>query len=314
MSTDTERLPDVRIRDPHILADAESGNYYLTSSLRRSEQHPCGGVEVRTSRNLVDWGLPVPVYSVSEDNWGRAGVWAPEMHAYRGWYYLFLTHNSDEPLPGVERGASLEPGYPPLVCRGSQVLLSSSPLGPFRAFHHRPHLSISMMTLDGTLWIEEGVPYMVYCHEWVQMQDGTVEMVRLKDDLSDVAGAPQVLFRGSDAPWGTGSRQEPRSYVTDGPCLYRTRTGHLLMIWSSFVHGVYTTGIAHSESDTLAGPWRQQAEPLFTEDGGHGTIFTRFDDQPMLVLHQPNRVPDEHAWLFELEDTGETVRIRRPYP
>ncbi|MFO7696202.1 MAG: glycoside hydrolase family 43 protein [Anaerolineae bacterium] len=314
MSTRTERLPDVRIRDPHILVDAATETYYLTSSLRRSEQHPFGGVEVRASRNLVDWERPEPVYAVPEENWGRAGVWAPEMHAYRGWYYLFLTHNSDEPLPGVERGASLEPGYPPLVCRGSQVLLSSSPLGPFRPFHPRPHLPMAMMTLDGTLWIEEGVHYMVYCHEWVQIGDGTVEAVRLRDDLSDVAGAPRVLFRGSEAPWGNGSRQEPRSYVTDGPCLFRTRTGRLLMIWSSFAHGVYTTGVAHSDSGKLAGPWRQQAEPLFTEDGGHGTIFRRFDDQPMLVLHQPNRVPDEHARLLELDDTGDTVRIRRPFP
>ncbi len=195
VSTRTERLPDVRIRDPHILADAESGNYYLTSSLRRSEQHPCGGVEVRTSRTWSTGDLPVPVYAVPEDNWGRAGVWAPEMHAYRGWYYLFLTHNSDEPLPGIAPGPVCI-GTLRTVRRGSQVLLSASPLGPFRVFHSRPHLPASMMTLDGTLWIEDGAPYMVYCHEWVQMQDGTVEMVRLKDDLSDVAGRTASALPG----------------------------------------------------------------------------------------------------------------------
>ncbi|MHB1318109.1 MAG: glycoside hydrolase family 43 protein [Anaerolineae bacterium] len=314
MSSQTHRLPDVRIRDPHILADAATHTYYLASSLRHAEGHPYGGVEVRTSRDLVNWEAPVAAYSVPEEGWGREGVWAPDMHLYRGWYYLFLTHNSREPLPGVQPGTTLGPGYPPLVRRGSQVLLSSSPLGPFRHFHNRPHLPVSMMTLDGTLWLEDGVPYMVYCHEWVQTRDGTVEMVRLKDDLSDVAGAPRLLFRGSEAPWGTGSRQQAGAYVTDGPSLYRTHTGHLLMIWSSFVSGVYATGVAHSESDTLAGPWRQQTEPLFIEDGGHGTIFRRFDGQPMLVLHQPNRVPDEHAWLFELEDTGDTVRISRPFP
>jgi hypothetical protein len=308
------RLADVRIRDPHILADAETHTYYLCASLRRSDAHPYGGVEVFSSRDLIDWDAPVPVYTVSEDCWGREGVWAPELHRYRGWYCLFLTHNSADPLTGDEPGATLGPGYPPLVRRGSQVLLSASPLGPFRQFHNRPHLTAGMMTLDGTLWIEDGVPYMVYCHEWVQMRDGTVEMVRLKDDLSDVAGAPRTLFRGSDAPWGTGGREQAGAYVTDGTCLYRTRTGHLLIIWSSFVDGVYTTGVAHSHSDTLSGPWRQQAEPLFTEDGGHGTIFCRFDGQPMLILHQPNRVPDEHARLFELEDTGDTVRILRPFP
>ncbi len=63
----------------------------------------------------------------------------------------------------------------------------------------------------------------------------------------------------------------------------------------------------------LRGPWVQQAKPLFAEDGGHGMIFKRFDGQLMLVLHQPNKVT-ERARLFELEDTGETLRIKRPFP
>src|SRR5208283_5178235 len=47
-----------------------------------------------------------------------------------------------------------------------------------------------MMTLDGTFWVEDGVPYMVYCHEWVQIVNGTVEMIRLADDLSGTVGEP----------------------------------------------------------------------------------------------------------------------------
>jgi hypothetical protein len=85
------------------------------------------------------------------------------------------------------------------------------------------------------------------------------------------------------------------------------------MIWSSFSTRGYTTGVAISDSGRLNGPWRQQAEPLFADDGGHGMIFTRFDGQLMLVLHQPNKIT-ERARLFELEDTGETLRILRPFP
>jgi hypothetical protein len=50
----------------------------------------------------------------------------------------------------------------------------------------------------------------------------------------------------------------------------------------------YTTGLAIADSGKLAGPWRQQAEPVFAEDGGHAMIFRRFDGQLMLALHQPN--------------------------
>jgi hypothetical protein len=57
-----------------------------------------------------------------------------------------------------------------------------------------------MMTLDGTLWVEDELPYMVFCHEWVQIKDGTVESVRLKDDLSanhwDKMERPGVVIEG----------------------------------------------------------------------------------------------------------------------
>jgi len=41
---------------------------------------------------------------------------------------------------------------------------------------------------------------MVYAHEWIQVIDGTMEAIRLKDDLSDSIGEPIHLFKASDAP------------------------------------------------------------------------------------------------------------------
>ena len=75
---------------------------------------------------------------------------------------------------------------------------------------------------------------MVYCHEWIQMRDGTMEVVPLKEDLSDRAGEPVRLFAASEA---AGAVQDPkRSFVTDGPFLYRSKNGSLLMIWSTFIN------------------------------------------------------------------------------
>jgi len=169
-----------------------------------------------------------------------------------------------------------------------------------------------MMTLDGTFWVEDGVPYMVYCHEWVQIVNGTVEMIRLADDLSGTVGEPTRLFFGNDGPWAKRSDQYG-GWVTDGPYFYQSKSGKLFMIWSSGGATGYATGLAISDSGKLKGPWRQQAAPLFADDGGHGMIFRRFDGQLMLVLHQPN-LATERARLFELEDTGETLRIVRPFP
>jgi arabinan endo-1,5-alpha-L-arabinosidase len=47
-----------------------------------------------------------------------------------------------------------------------------------------------------------------------------------------------------------------------------------------------------------------------TENGGHPMLFHRFDGQLMLMLHQPNKVPNERARLLEVEDLGDTLRLK----
>jgi beta-xylosidase len=300
----TGRFADIRMRDVGILADSATHTYYAVSSAGRA-------VRAYTSKDLVNWEGPHIIFQTPADFWGDANIrsiWAPEMHEYRGKYYLFLTFDTDALFPEQWRD------WRPRVKRGSQVLVSDSPLGPFRGFENHSTLPVDMMTLDGTLWVEDDVPYMVFAHEWVQIKVGTIEMVQLKDDLSATVGEPVRLFDGSDGPWTTRSEPYPGSFVTDAPYLYRTGTGKLLMIWSSFGKGGYTVGIAESESGKLRGPWKQQPTPLFTEDGGHGMIFRSFEGKLMLVLHQPNQSGRERARLFELEDTGESLRIIAPFP
>lgn len=296
------KLADVRMRDACVLADPTTQTYTIVASTFR-------GVRAYTSKDLVTWEGPHVIFRIPENFWpgvALRGIWAPELHRYRDKYYLFLTFDSATLFPEQWRN------WLPRVKRGSQILVADSPLGPFRPFAAHATLPEDMMTLDGTLWVEDGVPYMVFCHEWVQIVNGTVEMIQLRDDLSATIGEPTRLFWGNDAPWSKRSDQYG-CWVTDGPYLYRSKSGKLFMIWSSGGPHGYTTGVAISDSGRLKGPWRQQAEPLFGDDGGHGMIFKRFDGQLMLVLHSPNK-NTERARLFELEDTGETLRIVRPFP
>ena len=51
-------------------------------------------------------------------------------------------------------------------------------------------------------------------------------------------------------------------YVTDGPEFFRTKTGRLLMLWSSyeknsFGRDGYVETVARSKSGELKGPWEQ---------------------------------------------------------
>lgn len=292
------KLADILMRDPCILPDPASKTYYMIGSARGNR------VRAYTSKDLATWQGPQTIFTAPPDIWGQIpifGIWAPELHAYQGKYYLFLTFNTRNEFPEQWRN------WLPRVTRGSQVLVSDSPTGPFEPFQNRSTLPPDMMTLDGTLWVEDGVPYMVFCHEWVQIKDGTVEYVQLKDDLSETVGEPKRLFHGSDGAW---SRKSPEygCHVTDGPYLYTSASGKLFMIWSSGGYTGYTCGIAISPSGKLAGPWQQQAEPLYKNDGGHGMLFTTFDGRLMMVLHSPN---DRGARprIFQLQDTGDTLKV-----
>jgi hypothetical protein len=163
------------------------------------------------------------------------------------------------------------------------------------------------MTLDGTLWVEDGQPYMVFAHEWVQITVGTMEAIKLKDDLTGSIDRPFLLFKSSDAPWA--KVQPEGGTVTDGPYLRKSKSGKLFMVWSSFDAQLrYNVGLAISDSGKLAGPWRHQAEALYTQDGGHSMLFTTFEGKLMMVLHSPNEGPTRPR-IFEMEDTGETLKL-----
>ena len=47
-------------------------------------------------------------------------------------------------------------------------------------------------------------------------------------------------------------------------------------------------------------------------DGGHAMLFTTFESKLMMVLHSPNG-PGAQPHLFEMEDTGETLKIVRAF-
>ena len=300
-------LKDIYIRDPFIMPVEKEGVYYMYASSSTSENgQTYGGMVAYKSRDLNTWEGPVRVFDVPRDNWITGTVWAPEVHHYKGKYYLFGTLNSDILWKGTEKG------HPAYSHRATQIFWSKRPDGPFLPFDNKhPHTPLGQMCLDGTLWVENGTPYMIYCHEWVETMDGEMKLVQLKKDLSCTVGEPLRLFCASAAKWSTGGGLgEVKTYVTDGCFLYHTKSGKLLMVWSSFMNGTYAVGIAESTTGKIIGPWRQQKEPLFV-NGGHSMIFRKFDGTLCLVLHSPNHPGGaERAKIFELEDLGHTLKLK----
>ena len=74
------------------------------------------------------------------------------------------------------------------------------------------------------------------------------------------------------------------NYVTDGPFIIKNGD-YLEMIWSSYTETGYAVGVCRSKS--IKGPWVQQDEPIFREDGGHAMVFDK-NGEKTLALHSPN--------------------------
>ncbi|GAB3657022.1 glycoside hydrolase family 43 protein [Glycomyces tarimensis] len=329
------RLPEMPLHDPYIVADAESGLYHLYTANQGFTASATGpisadgvGTMVYRSENLRDWAEPVPVFLVDDQDgepWASDGAWAPEVHRWRGAWYLFTTlHNADAEIKVPEPGRYGVPFGLDNYRRSTTVAVSDSLTGPFRMLKpEAPILPADLMTLDGTLFTDEaGRPWMVFANEWIQRIDGTIEAFPLSETLDEVVGDAVVLFRGSDAGWITrelpaGVPAQLAPYVTDGPQLYRAPSGALICLWSTYeknrvsggqVDGDYVQTYAVSTSGRLEGPWTQ-GEPLVRGDSGHGMLFTTFEGRLMLVLHRPF----EHARgkLYEMAMTDEGLEVVR---
>lgn len=282
-------LDNVRMRDPFVLPVRADSLYYLYCNA--IQDHKPVGFDVYTSRDLLEWSEPRPVFRKSVDFWADQDFWAPEVHYYAGSYYLFASF----------KAAGL--------CRGTQIMCSDLPGGPFTPISAGPVTPRDWECLDGTLFVDvHRVPWIVFCHEWVQVKDGEMCAMPLSPDLSRPIGAPLLLFRASEAVWVTRGPWEG-NWVTDGPCLYRTSASILLMIWSSFTETGYSVGIARSSSGSIAGPWHHQAEMLYNQDGGHGSVFRGFDGRLLLALHQPNTGSLERAYFIPLTEESDSLRL-----
>lgn len=272
----------LQIRDPFIFPMPSELRYYLFGTTDTNPWNARGkGFEAYTSEDLVHFDGPHTVFSPPPGFWGTHDFWAPEVHRYRGMYYMFATFTS------IQRR------------RGTQVLSSPSLLGPYAPLGNRAVTPFEWECLDGTLYVDrQGDPWIVFCHEWVQIHDGTVCAMRLSEDLTHAISDPIVLFHASDACWPSARLRRDGSgrcdaYVTDGPFLRRLPDGTLLMLWSSTTEHGYAMGQAHAPNGRIEGPWIQHNVPLIAADGGHGMVFTDFSGDLHVVCHTPNTTPHE---------------------
>ena len=163
---------DINIRDPFILP--YEGKYYLYGS-RGSEvwEDNATGLDVYVSEDLENWSEPKEIFTRTADFWADRHYWAPEVYAYNGAFYMFASFKSAD------------------RCRGTMVLKADKPDGKFTVHSEGTITPPDWESLDGTLYISKsGKPYMIFCHEWVQVNDGEMGAIEMSADLKRAVGEP----------------------------------------------------------------------------------------------------------------------------
>ena len=292
------KTKDIHIRDPFVLPLEHQRKYFLYGTTEMNSKLS-GGFYTYVSEDLALWDGPIQVFLPESGFWGNNDFWAPEVYYYKNRFYMFASFNSNKRN------------------RGTHILVSETPLGPFKPWVKNASTPKEWGCLDGTLYIdEEKNPWMIFCQEWLQVADGRICAVRLSRDLKIPLAEPYCLFSASDAQWtvSTSTRffsgVEKKCYITDGPFIKKMENGELLMIWSSFSDDGYAIGTARSEDGNILGPWKHDPKPLNCNDGGHGMFFHTFEGSLVMTMHTPNHYPRERCKFYSVQiKDGKSLRI-----
>lgn len=294
-----KKREDVYIRDPFIVPIESENCYYMFGTTDKNcwRDQIATGFDYYKTTDLENFEGPFEAFRPSDDFWANKNFWAPEVHKYQDDFYLFATFIADN------------------YNRGTQILHSKQIEGPYKPHSDKALTPANWMALDGTLFVDQNQdPWMIFCHEWVQIYDGSICAVKLTKDLKETASEVKTLFSASEAPWTESIKEVDgnQCYVTDGPFLYRTKNKELLMIWSSFVeNNIYAIGVSRSESGTIMGPWIHEEKPLYNKDAGHGMIFETFNNKLMLTIHTPNETGKERAIFIELIEKNDRLMLKK---
>lgn len=291
-----KNLSDIRIRDPFILP--HDNVYYLYGTI--GETNGERSLYVHKSTDLNSWTEPQVIFTLPDASWAVGELWAPEVHKYNGRFYLFVSILGKNGLRGV------------------QIAVSNTPEGLFECVANKPITPSDKSCIDGTLYLENGTPYVVYSHDWPDnyieekgVYVGQICALQLNDTLTDSVGDPFLLFDSWDAPVSMyapvthefGGKTVTR-YGSDGPFLIKD-SGKLLLLWSPIPNGNYIVAYAISESGCIKSEWKHCEKPLFSDNGGHAMVFEDFNGRLTMCIHHPEVYFSERALLqhISVKDT-----------
>ena len=152
------KTTEINIRDPYILV--HGGKYYLYGTRSATCWGAADGFDCYVGEDKENWKGPIEIFHRPEGFFADQNYWAPECIYYEGAFYLITT------LGGSDRK------------KGIYVLRSEQPTGPFEVYSERITPE-DWACIDGTVYIEQGVPYLIFSHSFEDTPDGDMCLLKM---------------------------------------------------------------------------------------------------------------------------------------
>ena len=261
---------DISVHDPVMIR--QDNVYYIFCT--------GNGISMFSSTDMKNWKMEkqvfdtAPAWVIKELPRFRNSMWAPDIHLYKGYYYLFYSVSAfgkNTSCIGVTRNKTLHTDSPDYKWEDLGCVIQSIP--------GRDHWN----AIDPNLIIDEaGVPWLDFGSFW----DG-MKLVRLKDDLTGIYSDPQE--------WYTIARRFRDPYTNDNsagsgeieaPFIFKKGGFYYLFVsWDKCCSGVKSTyKVAVGRSEKVTGPYFARDSTDMAKGGG--TIVVQGDADYPGVGHQ----------------------------
>ncbi|MBN1420310.1 MAG: family 43 glycosylhydrolase [Planctomycetes bacterium] len=270
---------ELRMGDPFVLL--HDGKYYLYGT------NAGDGFTYWTSSNLRDWEAGGYAYRRRGDSWGGKTFWAPEVHPYRGTFYMVYSAQPRDAKTFAAR-----------IC----LAVADDPAGPFTDFH-APLFDVGWSCIDGHLFLDDdGKPYLFFDRVGARGDAhspsgsgylyGDIYGVELEKDLSGPMGEPTLCLQ-ADQPWELSTTPgHARTRTNEGAFVFK-RGAVYYLTYSSHHYADPLYGIGYATANSPLGPWTKSAEnPLVAKDlsigvsgPGHSSITTSPDGKELFLIY-----------------------------
>lgn len=275
---------EIRVRDPFLFV--EDGKYYMLGTTGMDPWKNGSDLTLYESDDLMDFCLKYTMVTDGSLD-GYISIWAPELHKYKGKYYLILSAFRED------------------LGRCSVIFESEKLDEPFKMLTGEYITPAGWGCLDATLFVYAQKPYLCFSNEWTTPTsgdgDGSLFIVRLTDDLRSLADTPRKIVSGKECPISVEIGTKQRGYVAEGPYLYE-EDGQIVLLWSTFTGNGYTI-IKSVSKNGIYGEYVLE-KVLFDQDGGHCMRFIDLEGNQCITFHQPNRSPDERMQILSIQNDG----------